>query len=257
MATFSELYGTLLDIELGTADRTQRFTTARRKDAINRGMQEFIRLTGCFTREASTALSDETQEYNLESLISSNTFIRLADQQPYIKTVISSVTTYIEGKSLQRKDISVLDREDPSWRSATSGTPTHWYMREDANSVFLGLHPKPNIVAGDTWTLFIPYVAKAATMTGDTDIPFATTAAGTAKRSLEPYHQALVHYATAQLEKLRRNYQVVGAQMEAFVGYVQDYLAEHRIRGGDMLYLSHDYFAAAQIRPERPPDPRR
>ena len=49
--TFLELYGTELDRELGTTDRTQRFTTARRKAAINAGQLEFVRRTECLTRE--------------------------------------------------------------------------------------------------------------------------------------------------------------------------------------------------------------
>jgi hypothetical protein len=45
--TFLQLYGDYLDIELGSADRTALFTTARRKDAVNRAQLEFAKQTEC------------------------------------------------------------------------------------------------------------------------------------------------------------------------------------------------------------------
>ena len=64
--TFLELYGTELDRELGTVDRTQRFTTARRQAAINAAQVEFVKRTECLTRSVSISLVDGTREYDLE-----------------------------------------------------------------------------------------------------------------------------------------------------------------------------------------------
>lgn len=44
---FSLLYGSQLDIELGSPDRTQLFTTARRQKAINDAMHDWERMTYC------------------------------------------------------------------------------------------------------------------------------------------------------------------------------------------------------------------
>lgn len=56
---FSDLYGTQLDIELGSADRTQLFTTARRKKAILDGMHNFERTTSCTPAYGSIALTQQ------------------------------------------------------------------------------------------------------------------------------------------------------------------------------------------------------
>lgn len=54
---FSDLYGTQLDIELGSADRTQLFTTARRKKAINDAMHNFERITNSTPAYGSIAVT--------------------------------------------------------------------------------------------------------------------------------------------------------------------------------------------------------
>jgi hypothetical protein len=46
---FVTLYGLELDRELGSADRTVLFTTARRKAAINAAQLEWVKRTECFT----------------------------------------------------------------------------------------------------------------------------------------------------------------------------------------------------------------
>src|SRR5947207_452929 len=67
--TFDVLYGIELDRELVTADRDQRFTTVRRKAAINAGQLEFVKRTECFTRQTTVTIADATQEYDLEATI--------------------------------------------------------------------------------------------------------------------------------------------------------------------------------------------
>lgn len=251
MATFVDLYSTLLDRELGSVDATQRFTTARRKAAINQAVQEWNRLTESYVVEATKAVVDNDQEFDLETIITADAFMKLASRQPYIKIVTASTTTYIDGKSFARKDIETLDREEPGWRGASASRPRNWYLRDDGTSVFFGMHPKADVLAGETWTLVIPYVAYVADMTADADIPFNS------KQSLRVYHQALVHFAAAQLEKLRRNYQVSSAQLDAFLAYVHDYLGARKSNAGDQVEFATNYFSNASIRGDRDPDPLR
>jgi hypothetical protein len=253
MSDFSELYGTDLDRELGSADRTQLFTTVRRKSAVNQGQVEFVRLTECLVSEETEALVDETQEYDLLSIIASNKFMKFATRQPYIKKVVTatSATTYLTGESFKFKPIEDLDRDEEGWRGASSGTPMNWYLRDDGSSVYLGLHPKPNIPSTETWTVIIPYVTYPTALSADADVPFGS------RQNLRAYHQALVHYAAAQLEKLRRNYQVSSSQLEAFLAYVHEFIAGRKPSGGERVSFAHNYFAAASVRPARPEDPRR
>lgn len=67
MPQFSSLYGNRLDEELGTDDSTVLFTTARRKRAINRGADEFSKLTQCLVRRATFTVTGGTAEYDLNS----------------------------------------------------------------------------------------------------------------------------------------------------------------------------------------------
>lgn len=57
--TFVDLYGIQLDIELGSADRTQLFTTARRKKAVNDAMHNFERITSCTPAYGSISLTQQ------------------------------------------------------------------------------------------------------------------------------------------------------------------------------------------------------
>jgi len=256
--TFVDIYGDSLDTELGSADRTERFTNARRRSAVNFAQREFVRLTDCFEREGEIVLTSTIGEYDLEALLDADTFMRLSDRQPWIKKQTSGgAISYIQGVEFPRKDIQVLDREDPGWRTQSDGTPSSWYLREDAGEVKLGLYPAPEIPAGDTWTLYVPYVAYPADMVSDTDQPFATTAGGNAKSSLRIYHQALVHRAAAELEKLRRNYGQVKMQMDLFMSFVMNYRQAMRKTDGDRISMTHSYFGSSNRRGswQRPADP--
>lgn len=241
---FSELYGDYLDRELGTGDRTQRFTTARRKTAVNQGQDEFIRQTGALVIEAEWTLADGDDEVAIDTIIQPNKFMRFASRQPYIKIDDGTSVRYYRGKDFPRKDLELMDRDEPGWdRSANrKGRPQSWYLRDDGDAEYFGIYPAAEIQAGYTWTLVIPFVAKADTMTADAAIPFD------GKLSLTPYHQALVHYAAAQLEKLRRNYQVSASQLDAFNVYVQEYIGNKKDPAGDQVSFAHGYFTAASRR---------
>lgn len=256
--TFLELYGDELDVALGTEDRTERFTTARRQTAINEAQREFARKTDCFVREAQVDLSEGIAEYDLESVINDEAFLRFAAQQPYLElTDADGNVTRIEGDSFKRKDIPILDREEPGWRGASDGTPSAWYFRESGGSLFIGLSPAPEVPAGESWLLFVPFVSYPADMVSDTDEPFAATTGGNPVKTLRAYHPALVKYAAARLEQLRRNYQIARMRMQEFEELVQDYMNRRRPTGGRRVVLAHNYMSAAMSRSPEASDPRR
>lgn len=253
--TFLTLFGDHLDRELGSDDRTQLFTTARRKAAINEAQREFVRLTECLIRQATVTLADADQEKDLESVITAGDFWWLAKQGVEVKrTDAASKNTYIAGDDFPRRDIQFLNIHEPGWRNASKGTPKAWYLREDGGSVFIGFYPAIEIKAGESAVITVPYVAKPAEMSGDNDEPF--TVGGNIKKMLEPWTYALVHYAAAVLERLRKDSARSERQMQAFGGYVADYLQRQRRKGGEMVTFARNY--RAEVRSSlRPADPRR
>lgn len=223
--TFIELYGTELDRELGTADRTQRFTTARRKAAINAGQIEFVRRTECLTREASIALSDGVDEYDLEA--SATDFGWISKQGLSISIDNGTTVRYLEGDDLTFTTIERLNTEQPGWRAWPDGDPRFYYVRVDGGSRYLGLAPAPSI-STETVAARVPYVVVPADMSGDADEPF--TVAGNPLRSLRFYHRALVYFAAFDLEKLRKDTQREGLFAQLFDAEVMKYLAEQKPR---------------------------
>jgi hypothetical protein len=245
--TFEELYGEALDHELGSADRTERFTTARRKRAINLAQREFARLTDCFQRESQIDLVHDISEYDLESVINDDAFLRFADQQPWLKITEQPEKVLTRtGNDFPRIDIPLLDREQPSWRGGGPAQPSSWYMREDGGRMLFGIVPVPRILAPQTWSAFIPYSAYPADMVLNTDQPYATASSGgNSKMVLRVYHQGLVHHAAATLEKLRRNYPQMNFQQSMFRDMVADYLSRRQPTGGTRVSLARNYFREA------------
>lgn len=247
---FSDLYGRYLDVELGSADRTSLFTTARRQDAVNRAQQEFAKQTECFTKSVSIALSNGTREYDLETLITADDFVLIAqDGAEYVFTDASGNVTYRSGDDFPRLDLDVLNREQAGWR-LTSGAsfPQSYYLREEGGTVFLGFSEPPLIGAGESASMTLPYLATPPDMNADTDEPFSDSAGTNPKRSLRPWHQALVHYAAALLEPLRKNYAGEQRQRGLFAAIIADYLQRHGKKGGSRVTFAHDYRAAARGR---------
>lgn len=239
MSTFSQLYGDKLDTALASADRTKLFTTTKRKAAINDGQREFVKLTECLQRQASIAIVSGTAEYDLEASLSAFTW--LAKQGVEIKILQADGVTYryISGDDLPIRTIAYLNRNEPGWRSASAGTPTCQYQREDGGAVYLGFYPAPSVGTSETWTITVPYVALPADMSADDDVPFTVSA--NAKASLWPWHQALVHYAASQLEPLRKEVQRAELQSKLFAGYVADYLQKQRPKGGQQVTYTREY----------------
>jgi len=244
---FSDLYGSRLNTELSSEDTTQLFTTVLRKKAINDAQDAFVRMTACTKRYASIAIVDGTQEYDLEALTD---YIRQLGP-PSVKVVKAGASDrYIQGEAFPRRDPEWLDRLEPGWRAASAGTPCAWYIREDGGSTYVGLHPKPDVGSGETWTLIQPYLADPADLTADGDEPFTISSAIVAR--LRPFHQALVHYAAAMLEPLRKNYSGYDRQMKLFAGYVANYIAQHTEDAPAQITLRRDYYGDSFS--QRPPD---
>jgi hypothetical protein len=249
---FSELYGTELDRELGTADTTQRFTVVRRKAAINAAQLEWVKRTECFQRQTTVSLVTGTQEYDLEATITD--FAWIAKQGVSIKIVSGTTTRYIEGRDLQVTSVERLNTEEPSWRAVAASTPKNVYLRRDGGTVNLGFHPAPAITGTDVWTALVPYVVVPADMSADADEPFTVSA--NPLKSMRPWHRALVHFAAYDLEKLRKDTQRGGAQLQLFELEVAKFTGVEKPKGGGRVRLATDYRQQARVGVARRVDPR-
>ena len=240
MTAFSSLYTGRLDRELGTDDASVLFTTARRKAAVNEGIQEFAKLTDCFTKTSTLTLTGGTQEYDLASLITD--FARLSKEQVrVVYTDASSNVTVKAGDDLIRRDVEWLNRYVPEWTtddtdSSVMQLPEYYYQRADGAGNYLGFVPKICTGSSASAVAVVPYIAQPAVLTSDTQEPFSN------RIDLRPYHQGLVHYAASQLEKLRRDDQASDRQLQKFLGYVQQFLQDIRKRGGTSLTFAKNYF---------------
>lgn len=249
--TFLELYGDELDRELGTADRSQRFTTARRKAAINAAQREFVRRTECFTREATITLSDGVSEYDLESSITD--FGWISRQGLSVSIDNGSTVRYLEGNELVFTTIERLNTEQPGWRGWPDGTPQFYYLRTDGGSRYLGFAPAPAITT-ETVSARVPYVVVPVDMSSDSDEPF--TVSGNPLRSLRFYHRALVYYAAFDLEKLRKDPQREGLFAQLFDAEVLKYVGEQKPRVSRPVRLMTAYrgrVSFARLDPRRYP----
>ena len=248
---FSQLYGTELDRELATTDRTQRFTTVRRKEAINAAQLQWVKDTECFTRQASVSLSDGVQEYDLEASITD--FAWIAKEGVSVKIVSGSNTRYIEGKDLEVTTPARLDVEEPNWRAVSAATPQKRYQRRDGGAVYLGLHPKPSITGTDTWTALVRYVVVPDDMSADADEPF--TVSSNPIKSMRPWHRALVYYAAFDLEKLRKDTAREQAMFQLYQAEVSKFLGLEKPKGGERVQFAATYRRRFS-EPQRRFDPR-
>src|SRR6266571_64634 len=248
MTAFSSLYTARLDEEIGTDDNSILFTATRRKAAVNQGMTQFAELTECFERTSTITITGGIAEYDLNSTttIPSGDFVRLAKQQVEFRYVdASSFLTVLAGDDLVRRDIDWLNRYEAGWRVSTVASsvmqwPQVYYERMDGGSRFLGFWPTPSTGSSASASAVVPYIARPAPMTSDTNEPFQV--GGTPRLDLRDYHQALVHFAAHQLEKLRRDDAASDRQLQKFLGYVTRWLQNHRIKGGRSLTMARNYF---------------
>lgn len=248
---FSHLYSSALDRELGTDDSTRLFTTGRRKDAINQGHLHFCILTECSRRESSFSCSNGISEYNLLSTVNvqPGDFLQFASQQPEFRHLSSgstAIVTYVAGDSFPRRDLNWLNANTPGWRASTGGTPTAWYPRTDGGRYLFGLVPPPEIDSSESAVVTLPYVAAPSSLSSDTDVPF--TFGSTVREDLAPFQQALVHYAAAELEKLRKDWAAVGVQQQLFQSYVQRYARARDPQGPRQVRTQRNYFTEVRQR---------
>lgn len=247
--TFLQLYGDQLDIELGSADRSQLFTLAKRKKAVNDAMHNFERITSCTPTYGVISMATGVSEYNLLGALAN--YISLLDrEEPFIKRVNGTSITYIQGDSFVRRTPHWLDVANSGWRADSNGTPTSWYVRNDGGRTFLGVDPPPDL-GTETWTLNVPYLANSTDMVADGDQPF--TIGGNTFAVLAPYHQALVHYAAGVLEPLRKGYTAAQRQMGLYAGFVTQYETKKRKDGPNQITFRRNYLRGSQS--SRPRDP--
>ena len=235
--TFTELYGDRLDRELGSSDTRQLFTTARRKSAINDAQREWVRQTECLVRELSITLLDGVREYDLRTRTTD--FWMLAKPGADLTIIETSGTRTVSGPDFPQRSEAWLDAEEPDWRNASAGTPTAWYLRHSGGQLKFRVTPAPDTATSERWTVRLYYLAQPTDMSVDADEPFEVN--GESPQWLRPWHQALVHYAAAQLEKLRRDHAASDMQLQRFVTYVTDFLQRQRPKGPRTVRWARDY----------------
>jgi len=113
-------------------------------------------------------------------------------------------------------------------------------LRPDGAHLYLGFTPVPSTGSSAAASVLVPYQANAPTMSSATDEPFQFN--GAVRTDLRSYHQGIVHYGAAMLEKLRRDQQASDYQMGLFRMYVARFFADARIKGGRMVTLARSYF---------------
>lgn len=244
---FAHMWSSGLTQELGDPDSTRLFTDARRQNAINNGMLLFVDLTECALRFSTITCSHGVREYDLLSTVNvpAGDLLRLCKEQPeYHHTDTGGNVTYVTGDEFPQRDLNWLNDYDKSWRDSTGGTPESWYLRPDGGSLFFGLPTPPQIDAGESAKVVLPYLAKPNTLSQSTDVPFTF---GTKVRTdLDPYHMGPVHFAAYELEKLRVNDQAAQTQCTLAMGYVERFLRNVRKRGGQQIRHARNYFAQAR-----------
>ena|SRR6478736_2590759 len=217
---FSELFGEAISHELGSQDTTQLFTTVRRKAAINRAQKEFARLAKIsLSREVVIPVINGTLLYNLDTA-SVNRFVSFG-RPPVRLRVTTTATGAKQATSLVLRSTAWLDESRPGWRdSQSSGFPdTIGYDPRDGIN-YLAFVPKPSIPAAETWELVVPIQANAADLVNDADVPFD------GRPDVEPFHWALAHFASAILERLRKDPDAEKTQIAKFGAYVEDWNAK-------------------------------
>ena len=250
---FVELYATRLDYELGTNDSNVLFTTARRKASVNDGLREFADLTECWQRASTIVCSNAVAQYNLHSPVNvpGEDFVRLTGDGPtFLRIDASSNRTYRSGDDWPRRDEAWLNSHEPGWQESTGATaPTAWYVSVQDGQMALGMFPPPSLSTSEASYVLLPYVARPSSLVDDTSVPF-TDADGYTRTDLQPYHQALVHFAAHRLELLRKDTAASDRQLQKFLGYVQRFIGAKRKPGGETIRPARSYFTRASRRGE-------
>jgi len=245
LTTFGDLYMDALDTELGSNDSAVLFTTARRQHAINEGVRQFCDLTECLKQRSTITVSSSAQEFDLNSttVIAGGDFVRIADEGPAFKkydTAGTAILTLAGSRDFPQREVPWLDAAEAGWRSTNVGMPQSWYLRDDAGAFYFGLDCPVDVSTSETAELIVPYVARPSSMTAEADIPFVLN--GSARRDLNEYAQAAVHFAAHRLEKLRKDKEASDSQLQTFLGYVQRFLQAKRPKGPRSVRTAKSYF---------------
>jgi hypothetical protein len=248
LTTFGDLYMEALDTELGSNDSAVLFTTTRRQHAINEGIRQFCDLTECLKQRSTITVSSSAQEFNLNSttIIAGGDFVRVSDEGPAFKkydTAGSEILVLAGDRDFPQREVPWLDAASPGWRSTNTGTPGGWYLRDDAGAFYFGLDCPVNVSTSETAELIVPYIARPSSMTDDDHAPFVLN--GSARRDLNEYAQAAVHFAAHRLEKLRKDKEASDSQLQSFLGYVQRFLQAKRPKGPRSVRMGKSYFRDA------------
>jgi len=256
MPTFSHLYSSALDRELGTDDSTRLFTTGRRKDAINEGLQQFAVLTHCLERKVTLTLAHDQNAVNLAStdVIAEGDVLSVSGTpEEFRYTDTNGTVTVLAGPDLPRVSQSWLNRNEPGWQAeSTISTgvqqfPRYTYVRTGPDGRFIRLYPTVGRGStNDSMALVVSYIAQAPVLTADTQVPFVGIGSTTAPPIPDLYHYAAVHYGAAQLEKLRRDYEASQHQMQSFLGYVTEWQHQHEPVGMRTVQSGRSYFSEAR-----------
>lgn len=238
MFQFSDLYGSELTRELGSADTANLFTVARRQAAINAGQLEFVKRTECSVDEASVAIVAAQGEYSLEGAAANFGLIAKRGVSMQITDANNNVR-YVEGDALIQASPERLNEEQPGWRAAPAGTPTNYYIKRKAGQLLLGFTPAPGPAVGETWVAIVPYVIVPAPLVNDTDLLF--TYGGHTLASMQFWYRAVVHYAAYDAEKYRKDTARGSAQLQLFEDQVQKFSIADKPKGGRRVRFVRDY----------------
>lgn len=247
MATFGDLSGERLTVELNNSDTTQLFTSTRRSQAINDGIAEFAALTECYVRRSTVACSCNVTEYTLSTI---SDFARIAKEGAeywFTSSGSSPRFTQLAGPDFARHDEAWRNRYEFGWRQSTTPVefPQGYYVRSDGGKTVIGLSEPPDVGSSDTVRLIVPYVARPPAMTASTEVPF-TDAAGNTRSDLTEYHQASVHFAAYRLLPLTGDTQGAQEQLQKFLAYVSRYQQNTRPKGGQFVTLGRNYWKDAR-----------
>jgi len=249
MATFGDLTGSLLDLELNSNDASVLYTSTRRSAAINAGLAEFAALTECYVRRSTLTVSCNVAEYVLSTITDFARISAYGMPEYHLTSSGSSATTQMyAGFNFPNKTELLLNRYQAGWRqSTTPGIPAGFYFRPDGGQWRIGLDMRPKVGSSEVAKLIVPYVARPQAMTASSDVPFTDTA-GATRHDLTEYHQAPVHYAAFKLLPLIGDVEGAQRQLSLFTDYVKRFLGNQRPKGGSHVTLAHNYLGAARIR---------
>lgn len=185
-----------------------RLTPAMVDAALNAAYVRFCRDTGCLRRAALVAAVDGQAQYALPGDVFAVDVVRFgATAKPLTPTRVADLERLI----------------DPSWHSATPGTPTRW-LQETPDT--LTLYPPPAVSAPTSMTVYgyaIPLADGAGVLplTEESDVPAFNAA----------YHDALVCFAGYRLAtRTLRQDEYSPERAGRLLAEYQDYVADMRTR---------------------------